>query len=146
MPTQTFNVDPEGRAWFVVDASEYPLGRLASRVANVLRGKHKPIYSPHLDHGDHVVVVNAGKVQLTGKKLDQKTYFRHTGHMGGGRLTTLKDIMSNRPEEAVYRAVKGMLPKNPLGRSMLKKLRVYPGAVHPHESQNPVPLPDHLKA
>jgi len=129
----------------VVDAQEFTLGRLASRVATVLRGKHKPIYSPHLDHGDHVVVINADKVRLTGRKLEQKTYFRHTGYMGGGRITALKDLMANRPEEVVHRAVRGMLPKNRLGRSMIRKLRIYSGIAHPHQSQNPVPLPDHLK-
>ena len=138
MPTQSFTAPPEERRWFVVDASEYVLGRLASRVAVILRGKHKPTYTPHVDHGDHVVVINAADVQLTGKKLEKKTYFRYTGYMGGGRVKTLQNMMAREPEEVVRMAVKGMLPKTRLGRQMIKKLKIYRGSEHPHESQNPV--------
>lgn len=137
MATESFPGQPENREWLVVDAGEVPLGRLASRVATILRGKHKPIYSPHVDHGDHVVVVNADKVRLTGKKLEKKTFFRHTGYIGGGRTTPLSEMMATRPEEVVRRAVKGMLPKTRLGRQMIKKLKVYAGEKHPHEAQNP---------
>jgi len=107
-------------------------------VAVILRGKHKPTYTPHEDLGDHVVVINAANVQLTGKKLEKKTYFRYTGYMGGGRTKTLEDMMAKEPEEVVRKAVKGMLPKTRLGRQMIKKLKVYRGSEHPHESQNPV--------
>ena len=140
MTTSTLPVKPEERAWFVVDAQDYTLGRLASRVAIILRGKHKPFYSPHLDHGDHIVVINCDKVQLTGKKLKTKTYFRYTGYMGGGRTRTLEAMMASRPEEVVRLAVRGMLPKNRLGRAVIKKLQVYAGPNHPHQSQNPKPL------
>ena len=138
MFTQSFTASAEERRWYVVDASEYPLGRLASRVAVILRGKHKPTYTPHVDHGDHVVVINAANVQLTGKKLEKKTYFRYTGYMGGGRIKTLENMMANEPEEVVRKAVKGMLPKTRLGRQMIKKLKIYRGSEHPHESQGPV--------
>jgi large subunit ribosomal protein L13 len=140
MTTPSFPERPETRSWYVVDAKDYPLGRLASRVASILRGKHKPIYSPHVDHGDHVVVVNAALVQLTGKKLVKKTFFRHTGYISGVKIETLKDKMAQEPEEVVRRAVRGMLPKTRLGRSMLSKLKVYPGSEHPHRAQGPVPL------
>ena len=140
MPTKSFSADPEGRNWYLVDAEKYPLGRLASRIAVILRGKHKPIYTPHADLGDHVVVVNAAKVQLTGKKLKKKTYFRHTGYMGGGKTQTLEELMTRRPEEVIRRAVKGMLPKNRLGRQMIRKLKIYQGEVHPHEAQAPTPV------
>ena len=140
MTTPSFPAKPEARSWYVVDAKDYPLGRLASRVAIILRGKHKPIYSPHVDHGDHVVVVNAALVQLTGKKLVKKTFFRHTGYISGVKIDTLKECMATKPEEVVRRAVRGMLPKTRLGRSMLSKLKVYPGGEHPHRAQGPVPL------
>ncbi len=146
MPTPTIPAKPEARTWYVVDARDYTLGRLASRVATVLHGKHKPIYSPHLDHGDHVVVVNAAQVQITGKKLGKKTYFRHTGYMGGGRIDTMSDMMTVRPEEVVRRAVKGMLPKTRLGRAMIKKLKIYAGPDHPHQAQGPVALAQNDKA
>ncbi len=146
MSTPTIPADPANRTWYVADARDYTLGRLASRVATVLRGKHKPIYSPHLDHGDHVVVINAAEVQLTGKKLLNKTYFRYTGHMGGGRLTPLSEMMAETPEEVIRRAVRGMLPKTRLGRQMIKKLKVYAGPQHPHEAQGPEPLPVSDKA
>lgn len=138
MTTRSFPAQPQERKWYVVDAREYTLGRLASYVAQILRGKHKPIYSPHVDHGDHVVVLHARKVQLTGKKLEKKTYFRHTGYMGGGRTTSLESMMTHTPEEVIRRAVKGMLPKTRLGRQMIKKLKIYAGEAHPHEAQGPV--------
>lgn len=127
--------------WFVVDATNIPLGRLASQVAQVIRGKHKPIFSPHLDTGDSVIVVNAAKVRLTGRKLEQKRYFRHSGYMGHERFTALKTVMANRPERVIERAVFGMLPKTSLSRQVLRlKLRVYAGAEHPHVAQQPTPL------
>jgi len=141
MSTPTFPVKAENSNWFVVDAQDYTLGRLASRVATVLRGKHKPIYSPHLDHGDHVVVINAEKVQITGRKLEKKTYFRYTGYIGGGRTTTLQELMAKAPEEVILKAVRGMLPKTRLGRSMIRKLKIYAGDKHPHAAQGPVPFP-----
>jgi large subunit ribosomal protein L13 len=141
MSTPIIPVKPTERSWYLVDAQEYPLGRLASRVASVLRGKHKPSYSPHQDQGDHVVVVNCDKVQLTGKKRLKKTYFRYTGYSSGGRFDSLDEMMSTRPEEVVRRAVRGMLPKTRLGRQMIKKLQVYAGEAHPHQAQGPVPLP-----
>lgn len=144
MSTQTFTVKPEERKWYIIDASEHNLGRLASRVATVLRGKHKPIFSPHLDHGDHVVVINADKVKVTGNKAEKKTYFRYTGYIGGGRITTFQEMLDKYPERIVEHAVKGMLPKNRLGRSMYKKLKVYAGDKHPHASQDPVDFPEHV--
>lgn len=127
--------------WYVVDATNVPLGRLASKVAQVIRGKHKPIFSPHLDTGDSVIVVNAAKVRLTGRKLEQKRYFRHTGYMGHERFTPLKTVMATRPERVVERAVFGMLPKTSLAKQVLRlKLRVYAGAEHPHAAQQPTPL------
>jgi large subunit ribosomal protein L13 len=146
MSTPTIPAKPEQRTWYLVDARDYTLGRLASRVATVLRGKHKPIYSPHQDHGDHVVVVNAAGVRLTGKKLEKKTYFRHTGYLGGGRVKTMSQMMADTPEEVVRKAVKGMLPKNRLGRQMIRKLKIYAGDQHPHAAQGPVPLPVSDKA
>jgi len=123
--------------WLVVDAEGQPLGRVATRVASFLRGKHKPAFTPHLDMGDNVIVINAGKVKLTGQKVDQKVYLSHTGYMGGQRVTTMKSLMEKRPEEVVMRAVKGMLPKTRLGRKQLTNLRVYAGAEHPHAAQQP---------
>ena len=128
------------RRWWLVDAAEKPLGRLATEVARVLRGKHKPIYTPHLDVGDHVVVVNAEKVRLTGRKADQKTYFRHSGYMGAEKHIPFRRMIETHPERVIERAVKGMLPKNALGRAMRKKLKVYAGAEHPHQGQQPQPL------
>ena len=126
--------------WYVVDAAGQPLGRLASRVAAVLRGKHRPDFSPHLDLGDHVVVVNAARVVLTGGKLDTKIYYRHTLHPGGLRAVPARIMLAKRPETVVERAVRGMLPHNRLGRAMAKKLKVYVGPAHPHEAQQPVKL------
>jgi len=125
------------RRWWVVDAENQILGRLATRIARVLRGKHKPQYTPHLDTGDFVVVVNAEKIRLTGRKATDKTYFRHSGHMGGERLVPITEIMKKRPERILELAVKGMLPKNNLGRLMRKKLKVYAGPTHPHVAQQP---------
>jgi len=128
------------REWVIVDASDKILGRLASQIAQRLRGKHKPEFVPHMDGGDFVVVVNADKVKVTGRKLDQKMYYRHSGWIGGLKETVLKDMMTSRSDKVLIKAVKGMLPKNRLGRQMLKKLKVYAGAEHPHAAQQPKPL------
>ena len=125
------------RKWYVVDAEGKTLGRLASEIANVLRGKNKPIYTPHIDTGDYVIVVNAEKVKTTGKKLDQKIYYHHSDYVGGMKETTLKEMMQKKPEFVITHAVKGMLPKGPLGRQMLTKLHVYAGPEHKHEAQKP---------
>ncbi|HKJ02845.1 MAG TPA: 50S ribosomal protein L13 [Longimicrobiales bacterium] len=126
--------------WWVVDAADKPLGRLATEVARIIRGKHKPIFTPHLDTGDHVVVVNASKVVLTGNKADQKTYFRHSGYMGGEQHIPFRRVMASHPERVIEMAVKGMLPKNALGKNIAKKLKVYAGSEHPHQGQQPQPL------
>jgi large subunit ribosomal protein L13 len=128
------------RAWHVVDADGLVLGRMATEVARVLRGKHKVIYAPHMDTGDHVIVINANKVVLTSDKADKKFAYRHTGYPGGLRTTRYSDFMAEKPEEVVRKAIKGMLPKNRLGRSMLRKLKVYAGPTHPHSAQGPVVL------
>lgn len=125
------------RKWYVVDASQYTLGRLTSQVAAVLRGKNKPEYTPNLDLGDYVIVINAEKVKLTGKKLDQKIYYNHSDYPGGMRETTLREMLEKKPEDVIKLAVKGMLPKGPLGRSMITKLHVYAGDKHPHAAQKP---------
>ena len=125
------------RKWYVVDAEGKTLGRLASEVANVLRGKKKPIYTPHIDTGDYVIVVNAEKVVTTGKKLDQKKYYHHSEYVGGMKEATLKEMMQKKPEFVISHAVKGMLPKGPLGRQMLTKLHVYAGPEHNHAAQKP---------
>ena len=125
------------RKWYVVDAEGKTLGRLASEVANVLRGKNKPTYTPHIDTGDYVIVVNAEKIQVTGKKLDQKIYYRHSDYVGGMKETTLREMMAKKPEKVVELAVKGMLPKGPLGRSMMDKLHVYAGPDHEQAAQKP---------
>ena len=125
------------RKWYVVDAEGKTLGRLASEVANVLRGKNKPTYTPHIDTGDYVIVVNAEKIQVTGKKLDQKIYYHHSEYVGGMKEATLKEMMQKKPEFVITHAVKGMLPKGPLGRQMLTKLHVYAGPDHKHEAQKP---------
>lgn len=125
------------RKWYVVDAEGKTLGRLASEIAKVLRGKHKPIYTPHMDTGDYVIVINAEKVKVTGKKLDQKIYYHHSGYVGGMKETTLKKMLADKPERVIELAVKGMLPKGPLGRQMYKKLFVYAGPDHKHEAQKP---------
>jgi large subunit ribosomal protein L13 len=125
------------RRWWVVDARDQTLGRLATRIAVLLEGKHKPIYSPHLDTGDHVVVVNAEKVRVTGNKLRQKTYYRHSNYPGGLKAETLETLLGRKPELVIERAVKGMLPQNRIGRAMFRKLKVYRGAEHPHAAQQP---------
>jgi len=121
----------------VVDAAGQTLGRMATRIATILRGKHKPMFTPHMDCGDHVIVINAGKIQVTGKRLDQKVYYRHSGYPGGLKSITLRDQLQKHPTRAIQIAVRGMLPKNRLGRQMIKKLRVYASDTHPHEAQQP---------
>ena len=128
------------RKWYVVDATGYTLGRLASEVAKVLRGKNKPTYTPSMDTGDYVIVVNAEKVKVTGKKLDQKVYYRHSEYVGSLKETTLREMLNKHPERVIESAVKGMLPKGPLGRQMLKKLHVYAGPEHNHAAQKPETL------
>ncbi len=128
------------REWFVVNAEGKTLGRLAAGVARILRGKHKPIYSPAVDVGDYVIVINAEKVRVTGRKLDQKFYYRHSGYLGGLKQAGLRDMLSRHPTRVIEFAVRGMLPKNALGRQMLKKLKVYAGPDHPHQAQQPKPL------
>jgi len=133
------NTDVE-RKWHVVDADGLVVGRMASQVAKILRGKNKPIFTPHVDTGDFVVIVNAGKVRFTGNKLEKKAYYRHTGYPGGLKTTMAKDLMKTSPERVIYSAVRGMLPKNKLGRQQFKKLKVYRGSEHPHNAQNPEKL------
>ena len=125
------------RKWYVVDAEGMVLGRLASQVAAILRGKHKPIYTPHVDTGDHVIIINADKVVLTGRKLDQKLYRHHTGYPGGLKEATYREMLAKKPEFTVYEAIRRMMPKGPLGRAMLKKVRIYAGSNHNHEAQMP---------
>lgn len=137
MNTFMANPDKIDRKWYVVDAEGCTLGRLASEVANVLRGKNKPIYTPHVDCGDYVIVVNADKIKVTGKKLDQKIYYRHSEYVGGMKETTLRELLAKKPERVIELAVKGMLPKGPLGRSLYTKLYVYAGAEHTHAAQKP---------
>ena len=137
MKTYAVKASEIERGWWLVDASDQTLGRLATRIATLLEGKHKPIYSPHLDSGDHVVVVNAAKVKVTGNKLAQKTYYRHSNYPGGLKEETLQALIARKPEIVIERAVKGMLPRNRLGRAMFKKLKVYAGADHPHQAQQP---------
>jgi large subunit ribosomal protein L13 len=140
---KTWNAKPREieRRWYVVDAEGETLGRLATRIADTLRGKGKPEYTPHVDTGDFVIVVNAEKVAVTGKKLDQKVYYRHSGYPGGLRERSLRTQLERQPAEVIRKAVKGMLPRNRLGRAQLTKLKVYAGPGHPHEAQQPVPLP-----
>jgi large subunit ribosomal protein L13 len=140
MTTLTPKKNEIERQWWLVDADGMRLGRLATEVARILRGKHKPIYTPHLDTGDHVIVVNASKVALSGNKAEQKTYFRHSGYIGGDKHIPFKKMLEKHPERIIELAVKGMLPKNSLGRHMREKLKVYAGAEHPHEGQKPQPL------
>ena len=140
MQTYMANPDKIERKWYVVDADGCTLGRLASGVASVLRGKNKPQFTPHVDTGDYVIIVNADKIKVTGKKLDQKIYYNHSDYVGGMRETTLKEMLAKKPERVIELAVKGMLPKGPLGRSMIKKLFVYAGSEHPHAAQKPEEL------
>ena len=126
--------------WYLVDADGQTLGRMAASIAAVLRGKHRPIFTPHMDLGDHVVVINAARVHVTGRKLEQKTYFRHSGYPGGARFTAMSEVLERDPERLVRLAVRGMLPKNRLGRALLKKLKVYAGPTHEHAAQRPEPI------
>ena len=140
MQTYMANPDKIERKWYVVDAEGCTLGRLASGVASVLRGKNKPIFTPHMDCGDYVIIVNADKIKVSGKKLDQKIYYHHSDYVGGMKETTLKEMLAKKPERVIELAVKGMLPKGPLGRSMYTKLFVYAGPEHKHEAQKPEAL------
>ncbi|HZM17834.1 MAG TPA: 50S ribosomal protein L13 [Gaiellaceae bacterium] len=144
---KTWNAKPGevDRLWYVVDAEGQTLGRLATRIADTLRGKHKAQYTPHVDTGDFVVVVNAEKIAVTGKKLDEKLYHRHSGYPGGLRTRTLREQLDRRPTEVLRKAVKGMLPRNRLSRAQLTKLKIYAGPEHPHEAQDPKPLPEEAK-
>ena len=137
MKTYMANPDKIERKWYVVDAEGQTLGRLAAEVAKVLRGKNKPEFTPHIDTGDNVIVINAEKIKVTGKKLDQKVYYHHSDYVGGVKETTLREMMAKKPEQVIELAVKGMLPKGPLGRTMIKKLHVYAGAEHAHQAQKP---------
>ena len=137
MKTYMANPDKIERKWYVVDAEGQTLGRMASEIAKVLRGKNKPEFTPHVDTGDYVIVVNAEKIKVSGKKLQQKVYYNHSDFVGGMRETTLAEMMAKKPEKVVELAVKGMLPKGPLGREMFTKLHVYAGAEHPHTAQKP---------
>jgi large subunit ribosomal protein L13 len=139
---RTYSAKPESvqRDWYLVDATDKVLGRLATEIATRLRGKHKPEYTPHVDTGDHIIVVNAAKIRVTGNKAEKKKYYRHTGYPGGIRETRLADELERRPEQVIKKAVKGMLPKNALGRAMFLKLRVYAGPEHVHQAQQPQTL------
>lgn len=139
---KTFSPTPKdiNREWFLVDADNQVLGRLATQIAHRLRGKHKPEFAPHMDNGDFIIVVNCEKIRVTGNKAAQKMYYRHSGYVGGLKETNFEKLMATKPHLALMHAVKGMLPKNRLGRAMLKKLRIYPGAEHPHSAQTPKPL------
>jgi large subunit ribosomal protein L13 len=140
MKTFTANAQSVERDWCVVDATDKVLGRLASEVASRLRGKHKPEFTPHVDTGDHIIVINAEKIKVTGNKLSDKYYHHHTGYIGNLKSRPLSEQLAKHPERVIQSAVKGMLPKNPLGRAMFKKLHVYAGAEHPHQAQQPVEL------
>jgi len=142
MKTFTAKKEDVQRRWYLVDAEGETLGRLAVRIADTLRGKRKPEYTPHVDTGDFVVVVNAEKIRVTGNKLDQKIYYRHSGYPGGLRSRTLREQLDRRPTEVIRTAVKGMLPRNRLARQQITKLKVYAGPEHPHEAQAPTPLPE----
>lgn len=142
MPVRTFTPKPGDvdRKWYVIDATDVVLGRLASVAANLLRGKHKPIFAPHVDCGDFVIIVNADKVALTGSKLQKKFAYHHSGYPGGLKATSYEELLATRPERAVEKAIRGMLPHNKLGRAQLKKLKVYSGSEHPHVAQTPIPF------
>ncbi len=140
MKTYTPKANEIERSWWIIDAAGRPLGRMCTEIARVLRGKHKPIFTPHLDTGDHVIVINAAQVALTGNKREQKTYFRHSGYMGGEQHIPFERMIARHPERIIELAVKGMMPKNALGRAMRKKLKVYADTAHPHQGQNPQPL------
>lgn len=141
MGTYMANPGDVSRRWYVLDATDQPLGRLAAEAARILRGKHKPVYTPHVDTGDHVIIVNAERVKLTGNKTEQKTWTRHSGYPGGLKVTPYKELLRNKPEKAIELAVRGMIPHNRLGRKMLKKLRIYQGPSHPHQAQRPEAWP-----
>ena len=134
------SVEDVDKKWFVVDAEGLVLGRLAANVARILRGKHKPIFSPHMDNGDFVIIINADKVRLTGKREEQKSYFTYSGYPGGGKTRMFKDLIKSNPQYVIEHAVRGMLPHNRLGRRIIKKLKVYSDAAHPHEAQKPEAL------
>lgn len=140
MSTYSATADDIDHQWYMVDATGLTLGRLATEIARRLRGKHKPMYTPSMDTGDYIVVVNAAKIHVTGKKMEDKIYYHHTGYIGNLKAITLGDLLKKAPERVIEKAVKGMMPKNPLGRAMLKKLKVYAGAEHPHEAQQPQQL------
>jgi large subunit ribosomal protein L13 len=140
VPTFTPKAGEIERSWYVVDADGLVLGRMATEVARLLRGKHKPIFAPHLDTGDHVIIVNAAKIVLTADKAEKKKIFRHSGYPGGIREQTFADLLAKKPQEAVRRSIRGMLPRNRLGRAQLKKLKIYAGPVHPHTAQQPQTL------
>lgn len=145
MKTVIPKVDAIERKWYIVDAEDQVLGRLASQVAFILRGKHKPIFTPHLDVGDHVIIINADKIRTTGNKELQKKYTQYSGYPGGLKTQILSKVMQSNPERVLMHAIKGMLPKNRLGRKMIKKLRIYNGTEHDHTAQQPVALPDNLR-
>lgn len=145
MSTTIVNSNDVQREWFVIDAEGQTIGRLATRIATVLRGKHKPTFTPHVDGGDYVIVLNADKIVFTGKKLDQKNYYKYSGYMGGLRSWTARELLNTYPERIVESAVKGMLPKNRLARQMIKKLKIYSGTEHPHGAQNPQPFPTYVR-
>jgi len=142
MRIKTYTPKPEDiqREWFVVDAKDQNLGRLATQIAHILRGKHKPMFSPHTDVGDYIIVLNCAKVQVTGNKLDEKIYYRHSGYPGGLYQRTMREQLAKFPDRVLHEAVRGMLPKNKLGRQMIKKLKLYPGETHPHAAQKPKEL------
>jgi large subunit ribosomal protein L13 len=145
MSTTTINADDVTRDWYVIDAEGKTLGRMITKIATVLRGKHKTIFSPHVDCGDYVIVLNADKIVFTGKKLDQKQYYKYSGYMGGLRSWTARELLGTYPERIIEHAVKGMLPKNRLSRQVIKKLKIfYNGSEHPHEAQNPKNFPAYL--
>lgn len=138
--TKFIKTEDADRKWYIVDATDQVLGRLAAKVATVIRGKNKAIFTPNMDTGDFVIVINADKIKMTGKRELQKTYFRHSGYPGSGRTTSFAELMEKKPESAIERAVKGMLPKNRLGRRLNRKLKVYAGSEHPHKAQQPESL------
>jgi len=140
MKTYSAKKDEIDRKWLLVDAEDKVLGRMATEIARILRGKHKAVFTPHVDTGDFIVVVNADKIRLTGKKLTDKVYYHHTGYTGNLKMTTARNLLEKKPEEVLRHAVRGMLPKNHLGRELLKKLKIYAGPEHPHEAQKPQPL------
>lgn len=135
--TKSLRKEDVTRDWWVIDAAQQTVGRLSTQVAILLRGKHKASFTPHVDNGDFVVILNADKIMLEGKRPNQKTYFRHTGYPGGVKVESFKELIANKPERVIEHAVKGMLPKNKLGRQIIKKLKVYAGSEHPHEAQKP---------